>query len=225
MRKTTAKARASKKSAKPASRKKTPAARRKAAEPDASPIALIQLLPEALAPLERATSAVAEIARGLEHAHAQLQGVVFHLPRPSEYEPLAEALTTATQRLETVANRIAAQPASAAPPAGAEPPLSPRLLAMRLERVGHAIESARDAIRDALRSLPPSEHYAPVARQLKELASVSPSLMEWMREVPRLTTPLTASVDALSTAADELDGAFVDVALTQRDLGACETVD
>ena len=216
MRQTTAKARASKKSAKPTARKKTPTTRRKAAEPDAPPIALVQLLPEALAPL-------AEIARGLEHAHAQLQDVVFHLPRPSEYEPLAEALTAATRRIEAAVGRAGAQPTPAA--VAAEPPLTPGLLALRLERIAHAVGSARDAIRDALRSLPSSERYAPVARQLKELASVSPSLMDWMREVPRLATPLAESVGALNAAAEELDNAFVDVALTRRDLSTIASAD
>lgn len=43
-----------------------------------------------------------------------------------------------------------------------------------------------------------------------------------MREVPRLSTPLADAVDTLSAAADELDGAFVDVELTRRDLGSLD---
>jgi hypothetical protein len=204
-------------------------------------------LPEALAPLERATLALSEIAGGLEHAQASLQDAVFHLPRPSEYEPLAEplrdfarlvptligsletaprlvaSLVAVTQRVEAAVERIEARPAPASPTANAEASLSPDLLALRLDRIARAIEAARDAIRDALASLPTPDRYAPVARQLKELASVSPSLMDWMREVPPLATPLADAVGALNAAADELDGAFVDVTLTRRDIDALKS--
>jgi hypothetical protein len=262
MRKTAVKAGPRTKSAKPAARKKSQAPKRAAAAPDHPPLAepldelarvapalieSLRSLPDALAPVERATQALGEIARGLEHAQTRLQEVTFHLPRPSEYEPLAEplrdfarlspalvgsleaaprladALVAATLRIEAAVEHIGTQPTPVAPAPAAEAPLSPGLLALRLSRIAHAIGSARDAIRDALRSLPPAERYAPVARQLKELASVSPSLMEWMREVPRLTTPLAGCVDALNAAAEELDGACVDVAITQRDLNAVET--
>ena len=40
--------------------------------------------------------------------------------------------------------------------------------------------------------------------QLREIASVSPSLMEWLREVPLLSTPLAESVRSLQEAAGDL---------------------
>ena len=269
MSKTTSKARPSRPSAKPRpagpapkTRSKAPASKRHVAAAElpllADPLSelartapalleSLRALPEALAPLERATLALSEIAGGLEHAHASLHDAVFHLPRPSEYEPLAEPLrdfarlmpaligsldaaprladvvAAVTQRLEAAVERIEPRAAQATPPATAEAPLSPDLLALRLDRIARAIEAARDAIRDALTSLPTSDRYAPVARQLKELASVSPSLMDWMREVPPLATPLADAVGALNAAADELDGAFVDVTLTRRDLDALKS--
>ena len=51
------------------------------------------------------------------------------------------------------------------------------------------------------------------------IASVSPTLLEWLeQEVPKLTAPLSESIDAMRAAAEALDGAFVDVELTRRDL-------
>ena len=44
-------------------------------------------------------------------------------------------------------------------------------------------------------SLPRREEYAPAAAQLREIASVSPTLLDWMAEVPRLSAPLRDSVE------------------------------
>ena len=73
--------------------------------------------------------------------------------------------------------------------------------------VGLRIQAAQEAITAALVSLPRAEDYAPAAAQLRELASVSPSLMEWLTEVPRLSTPLAGSVRGLKQAAAELEAA------------------
>jgi hypothetical protein len=74
-------------------------------------------------------------------------------------------------------------------------------------------------VRLALASLPSSRDCAPAARRLREIASVSPSLLEWMQQdVPRLAAPLAEAVDALRAAVDRLDGAFVDVELTRREI-------
>jgi len=205
-------------------------------------------LPAALDPVKGATRTLTEIADGLQGAQSSLQDALFHLPRPSEYEPLAEplrdfarlspslreslagvpplasALDGAAQRLEAAAERIEAGAvppvATNAGPAGLEsPPVSADIIAMRLDRIGRSIDAARDALRLALASLPTSADYAPAAARLREIASVSPSLLEWMQQdVPQLTTPLADSVDALRAAARSLDGAFVDLELTRRDL-------
>jgi hypothetical protein len=205
----------------------------------------LRKLPAALDPVKGATRTLTEIADGLQNAQSSLQDALFHLPRPSEYEPLAEplrdfarlspslreslagvpplaaALDCAAQRLEAAAERIET---GSMPPltAGTGPEalaVSPAVIAMRLERVGRSIDAARDAVRLALASLPTSADYAPAAARLREIASVSPTLLEWMeQDVPQLTTPLADSVDALRTAARSLDGAFVDLELTRRDL-------
>jgi hypothetical protein len=179
----------------------------------------------------------------LQGAHANLQEALFHLPRPSEYEPLVEplrdfarlspplvaslaamprlasALDSTTSRLDQTIASIEAQPRAPQVPVEPAPQVVPAdLLALRLERIARGIENARNSIRLALGSLPTAEDYAPAARQLKELASVSPSLLAWLHEVPKLTTPLADSVDALQAAAESLDDAFVDVEITRRDL-------
>ena len=60
-------------------------------------------------------------------------------------------------------------------------------------------------IRSALQSLPQDEAYTKFAGQLKELATVSPSLMEWLRQVPALSLPLGDAVASLDQAAQDLE--------------------
>jgi len=67
------------------------------------------------------------------------------------------------------------------------------------------MQAARQAILDALATLPREPAYAALARQLRELATVSPSLMDWLRQTPALVAPLTSSVAALQAAAVRLD--------------------
>ena len=76
-----------------------------------------------------------------------------------------------------------------------------------LAEVARRLESAHEAVLEALAGLPRPSEYEPAARQLREIASVSPSLMEWLREVPLLTAPLTESVRALQGAAADLKAA------------------
>jgi ABC-type transporter Mla subunit MlaD len=69
------------------------------------------------------------------------------------------------------------------------------------------VDSAREAILEALNGLPRDADYAPVAAQLRELATVSPSLMEWLREVPKVATPLAEALRNLHQAAADLTAA------------------
>ena len=78
-----------------------------------------------------------------------------------------------------------------------------------LSEVGRRLDSAYEAVLEALAGLPRASDYEPAARQLREIASVSPSLMEWLREVPALVAPLTESVRALQAAAGDLKEARV----------------
>ena len=71
-----------------------------------------------------------------------------------------------------------------------------------------AVLAARERLEGALGGLPGAEDYEPAARNLRELASVSPSLLEWLEEVPVLATPLAESVRGLQEAIVELDRAL-----------------
>lgn len=119
--------------------------------------------------------------------------------------PLADT----TSRLERLRDALEARsplspPSRAhgeAPPARAQEAPPPALLA---ESAAEAAALA-ETLRAALDTLPRDPEYARVAAQLRELASVSPSLAEWLNEVPALTAPLGESVGALKQAAERLD--------------------
>jgi hypothetical protein len=77
----------------------------------------------------------------------------------------------------------------------------------RLDRALACVDTAHAAVASALAGLPGESDYRPVALQLRELATVSPSLMEWLSGVPKLTAPLRGSVQALRQAAADLRSA------------------
>jgi hypothetical protein len=127
---------------------------------------------------------------------------VLRLPRPEDFEPLLAPLrefARVSPALVVALRELLVQTAR---------PLS--VASVDRVRVGEAlgrVEAAREAVRRALADLPRESHYAPVAAQLRALASVSPSLMDWLKEVPRLTTPLSESIDALARALEDLETA------------------
>lgn len=123
----------------------------------------------------------------------------------SRLPPLVEPLTRSLSELAPLADRMHAAAERMAPshPAAAgafrdEP--SDESHAQALSR----IDEAREAILEALAGLPREEDYAPFGRQLREIASVSPSLLAWLREVPTVSMPLATSVRALLAAAGSL---------------------
>jgi hypothetical protein len=67
--------------------------------------------------------------------------------------------------------------------------------------------AARLAIREGLSSLPRDRAYAEAATHLRELATVSPSLMEWLRQLPSMSLPLGDAIASLDAAARELEAA------------------
>lgn len=73
-----------------------------------------------------------------------------------------------------------------------------------LREVAETLRDVRQSIADALATLPSDPAYGRLAAHLRELATVSPSLMEWLGEVPTLTRPLGDSVDGLEEAAARL---------------------
>ena len=119
--------------------------------------------------------------------------------------PLSEAvrgLAHVAATLETTGRQLAesALALQGATRAGTDEP-GPR---DELTEVARRLDSAHEAVLEALAALPRPSDYEPAARQLREIASVSPSLMEWLREVPTLAAPLTESVRSLQEAAGDL---------------------
>jgi hypothetical protein len=153
--------------------------------------------------------------------------VLLRMPRPEEYEPLARplrefarvapalaeslsalprlstVLAGASERLDRVSERM-----EVAKPEGAGTVAGPSAVAWaRLQDVASELDEVRRGLLTVLGTLPREEDYAPTARQLRELASVSPSLMEWLKEVPKLRAPLADSVGALREAAERVAAA------------------
>src|SRR5262249_5344847 len=127
------------------------------------------------------------------------------LPRAEDYEPLAAPLRefarVAPVFAETLAESLKALRSLSVAPAPAPDATPGAALAAA------ALAAARTAIRGALDGLPHDEVYGKFAAQLRELATVSPSLMEWMRGIPSVSRPLGDAVDALKQAAADLESA------------------
>ena len=70
--------------------------------------------------------------------------------------------------------------------------------------MAESLETLANEIDGALEKIPKDPEYARVADQLRELATVSPSLMEWMKEVKPLSPPLAGSVMTLRRVANTL---------------------
>ena len=152
-------------------------------------------LGEGLRSLER-------VAESLHFTHESFAESMLRLPRAEDYEPLTGPL----QRLAAaVPALLQALEGKRAPDTRATPAETP---AAGAGAVRDAVASARLHLKEALGRLPRAKDYEPVARNLRELASVSPSLLDWLGEVPPLATPLADSVADLREAAFELDRAL-----------------
>jgi ABC-type transporter Mla subunit MlaD len=149
-------------------------------------------LAESLAELVRLTRPLAESAAGLKQLAESL--------RPLQAR-LQEAAAGPSDALRTGAGLpAAAGTRPGTPPLGASAELD-RLLG----QVAETLAGVRLDIRSALAQLPREPAYARVAGQLRELASASPSLLEWLREVPPLVQPLSAAVASLAAGAERLE--------------------
>lgn len=161
-------------------------------------------------PLAAPLREFARVAPALAESLAEL----LRLARPlaesaARVEALAQPLSQATLRLDLAAAALGAQ-------AHAQAPAAPAALAAGpAEAAAACMERARVAILEALASLPREREYAQLAGQLRELASVSPSLLDWLGEVHATTAPLEAAVAGLRAAA-------ADLARGQRALRAAE---
>jgi len=189
-------------------------------------IASLEAVRGAVGPLETAARSLAEVAETLIATHESWSESLLKLPRAEDYEPLAAPLrefarvapalaetlgsvvravtplSDLVARLGETADKLRAQPIASAPA-----PVAQGSVASALAGAADGLAAAHEAIRSALDSLPQEPAYAKFAAQLKELATVSPSLMEWLRQVPELTVPLGDAVNGLAQAAEDLEAA------------------
>lgn len=182
--------------------------------------ASLESVRQALGRVETVTHSLAEVADTLVATHQSWTDSLMRLPRAEDYEPLvgplrefarvapvlAETLASlvkAVTPLPAMVNRLLDTAQSPRHAMQAVPPDSAARLGLSeaVERMG----AVRTVIRDGLANLPRDKAYAAAAAQLRELATVSPSLMDWMKQLPALTMPLAESIAALEQAARELE--------------------
>ena len=176
----------------------------------------------AVGPLETAARSLSDVAETLVATHQGWSESLLRLPRAEDYEPLTEPLrefarvspllaeTLAAvvkavtplpemvQKVLGVAETLHPRPASARPEGGLRRPLT---------EAADRMATAHEAIRSGLASLPRDRAYAQAAAHLRELATVSPSLMEWLRQLPEMSVPLGEAIASLDEAARELETA------------------
>jgi hypothetical protein len=162
--------------------------------------------PEDYEPLAAPLREFARVSPALAEAMREVLAVA--APLATLAAPLAESvrgLATVAARLETTGKSLEAASLGlqAAPGALAGTKAEPSDTGELRER----LESAYEAVLEALASLPRASDYEPAAAQLRAIASVSPSLLEWLGEVPALVAPLSESVRALQKAAADLKAA------------------
>lgn len=187
----------------------------------------LESVKESVPQIEAATAALADTAETLQDTNQRLTESLLRLPAADDYEALAAplieftrvspALTEAlretvvsfasvsqiTKRLEGISRAMKPAETPAPPPPLAAPP--PVAAPAKAERgVAESLETLANEIDAALEKIPKDPEYARVADQLRELATVSPSLMEWMKEVKPLAPPLAGSVVTLRRVATRL---------------------
>lgn len=187
----------------------------------------LESVKDAVPQIESATQALGETATTLQDTNQRLAESLMRLPAAEDYEPLAAplieftkispaltqtlreavvsfaAVSQVTKRLEAISKALkhveTAEPAPSRAKSKADP-----VDAQRHGKVAEALETLANEIDAALEKIPKDPEYARVAEQLRELATVSPSLMEWMKEVRPLSPPLAGSVVTLRRVATSL---------------------
>src|SRR6185503_10586468 len=144
--------------------------------------------------LAKSLQGVQQAVEPLEDAVRALEHVLVTLPRAEAYEPLIGPLREFAKVAPALAEQLAVVMKSVAPLNEAVGQLRKTADSLRQAPVLSAgdaerMAQARQAIRDALASLPRDPEYRKVADHLKAIASVSPSLGEWLAEVPKLSMP------------------------------------
>jgi hypothetical protein len=175
----------------------------------------------AVGPLEAAARSLGDVAETLVTTHQGWSESLLQLPRAEDYEPLTQPLREFARVAPLLAETLAAVVKAVTPLPGmvrqvvgaaeTTPPRSAPALDGGLRRplaeAADRMSAVREVIREGLASLPRDRDYAQAAAHLRELATVSPSLMEWLRHLPALSLPLGEAVASLDEAARELEGA------------------
>lgn len=181
----------------------------------------------AIPQIESATEALGETAATLQDTNQRLSESLMRLPAAEDYEILAgplieftkispaltealreavlslSAVSQVTKRLEGISKSL--REMESAVPAKTLPEEKPdRGPQAQFGKVAESLETLANEIDGALVKIPKDPEYARVADQLRELATVSPSLMEWMKEVKPLSPPLAGSVVTLRRVANSL---------------------
>jgi hypothetical protein len=185
----------------------------------------LEAVMEAVPQIESATQALGDTATTLQDTNQRLAESLMRLPAAEDYEPLAAplieftkvspaltqtlreavvsfaAVNQVTSRLEGISRAL--RQSEAQPPARARA-RSGSSDSPAHGKVAESLDTLANEIDAALEKIPKDPEYARVAEQLRELATVSPSLMEWLKEVKPLSPPLAGSVVGLRRIANSL---------------------
>jgi hypothetical protein len=176
----------------------------------------------AVGPLDMAARSLGEVAETLAATHHGWAESLLRLPRAEDYEPLTEPLREfarvsplLAETLSSVVKAVTPLPGMVEEVLGAARTGRPGREASRgkggdtlrgpLEEAADQMAAARATIRESLATLPRDPAYGKAATQLRELATVSPSLMEWMRQLPEISLPLGEAFASLDRAAKVLE--------------------
>ncbi len=187
----------------------------------------LESVKDAVPQIESATKALGETATTLQDTNQRLAESLMRLPAAEDYEPLAApliaftrispaltetlreavvsfaAVSQVTKRLEGISKSLKQMETAETPfPRGKAK--ADTAEAPRHGKVAEHLETLANEIDGALEKIPKDPEYARVAEQLRELATVSPSLMDWMKEVKPLSPPLAGSVMTLRRVANSL---------------------
>ena len=187
----------------------------------------LEFVREAVGPLEAAARKLGDVADTLVATHQSWSESLLKLPRAEDYEPLAAPLREFARVAPVLAQTLGSVVRAVTPlpnlvsqlsdtaqklltlrsPPPAAPVAEHDALAPALADAAERFAEARGVIRAALETLPRDSAYSAFAAQLRELATVSPSLMEWLRQVPSLSLPLGEAIATLDQVSQDLEEA------------------
>ena len=162
----------------------------------------LEAVVDAVPQIEAATDALSRTATRLAPPLVEFTKV-----SPALAETMRGAVKSFATVRETVVKLEAATKAVAAVKGRSEKPApsrEPRASGPSSAAIADSLDSLANEIDGSLVKLPKDPEYAKVADQLKELATVSPSLMDWMKDVKPLAAPLAGSVVTLRRVANTL---------------------